>query len=87
VFDGYDGNDTLLSDNDPEEQTAQENYEEFTEPEIILHALIGWTKPKTIWIATKIDSHDVIILIDSKSTDNFIIKRMAIWLQLPLVPT
>ncbi|KAJ0010651.1 hypothetical protein Pint_32876 [Pistacia integerrima] len=87
MLEGYDGSDTLLGDNDPEEQPAQENYEEPTEPAITLHALTGWTAPKTMRIAARIGSHDVIILIDSGSTHNFISERIANLLRLLVVPT
>jgi hypothetical protein len=57
MLEGYDGSNTLLCDNDSEEQPVQENYEATTEPEITLHALTGCTAPKTMRIAARIDSH------------------------------
>ena len=38
-------------------------------------------------IATRIDSHDVIILINSQSTQNFITKHLANRLRLLVMPT
>lgn len=53
--------------------------EENTDPEIFLHALTGSINPKTIRILGKIKGQQIVILIDSESTHNFldptIIKR------------
>lgn len=38
-------------------------------------------------IAARIGAHNVIVLIDSESTHNFISERMANLLRLPVVPT
>lgn len=57
------------------------------EPEIMLHALTGWTAPKNMWIKAKICAHDVVILIDSVSTHNFISERLANLMRLPMIPT
>jgi hypothetical protein len=86
-LEGCNDSDTLLCDNDLEEQLNQEKYEEPTGPSITLHALSGWTTPKTMQIAAKIGSCNVIILIDSGSTHNFISERTANLLRLPVVPT
>ncbi|XP_042941551.1 uncharacterized protein LOC122288885 [Carya illinoinensis] len=80
-------NGNLLCDEVTEEQPVEENFEGPPEPEITLHALTGWTAPKTMRITAKICAHDVVILIDSGSTHNFISERMANLLRLPIVPT
>lgn len=36
---------------------------------------------------TKVGNHEMVVLIDSRSTRNFISEKMAMWLQLPVVPT
>ena len=77
----------LLCDDVTEEQPVDENHEGPPAPEITLHALTGWTAPKTMRITAKICAHDVIVLIDSGSTHNFISERMANLLRLPVVPT
>ena len=77
MLEGYDSSNTLLCDNVIKEQLIQENYEETTEPEIMLHALTSWTVPKTMQIAAIIGSYNVIILINNGSTHNFISKRLA----------
>nr|TKR85367.1 hypothetical protein D5086_0000248480 [Populus alba] len=77
MLEGYNGNNTLLCDNVIEEQPVQENYEENTELEIMLHALTRWTVPKTMQIVAIIGSHNVIVLINNGSTHNFISKRLA----------
>jgi len=87
MLEGCNDSDTLLCDNDLEEQLNQEKYEELTGPSITLHALSRWTAPKTMRITAMIGSCNVIILIDSGSTHNFISERTANLLRLPVVPT
>jgi hypothetical protein len=57
------------------------------EPKISLHALTGWSSPKTMRVAVKIRSLEVVALIDSNLTHNFINDRTARLLQLLMVPT
>ena len=87
LLEGYGDNDDLLCDEITEEQPAGQNHEGSPGPEITLHALMGWTVPKTMRIAARIGAHDVVVLIDSGSTHNFISERMANLLRLPMVPT
>ncbi|XP_041025505.1 uncharacterized protein LOC121265907 [Juglans microcarpa x Juglans regia] len=87
MLESYKDNGNLLCDDVTEEQPVEENHEGPPEPEITLHALTGWTAPKTMRIAAKICAHDVIVLIDSGSTHNFVSERMANLLRLPAVPT
>jgi len=56
------------------------------EPKISLHALTRWSSPKTIRVAAKIRSLEVVALIDSDSTHNFITDRIARLSWLPVVP-
>ena len=57
------------------------------EPGITLHALTGWTVPRTMRIKAIIGAHEVVALIDSGSTHNFISDRVAETLRLPVKPT
>ncbi|KAL6350705.1 hypothetical protein AAG906_028162 [Vitis piasezkii] len=57
------------------------------EPEITLHALTGWSVPRTMRIKAIIGAHEVVALIDSGSTHNFISDRVAETLRLPVKPT
>ena len=86
-MEGYEDNGDLLCDEVTEEQPAGQNHEGSRGPEITLHALMGWTVPKTIRIAARIGAYDVVVLINSGSTHNFINERMANLLRLPVVPT
>ncbi|KAJ0039806.1 hypothetical protein Pint_26749 [Pistacia integerrima] len=56
-------------------------------PEITLHALTGWTAPKTMRVTVKMGPHEVMVLIDSGSTHNFINNCLASMLRLPVIPT
>ncbi|RVW42820.1 Transposon Tf2-8 polyprotein [Vitis vinifera] len=87
LLEGYEDNGDLLCDEVTKKQPAGQNHEGSPEPEITLHALMGWTVPKTMRIAARIGAHDVVVLIDSGSTHNFISERMANLLRLPMVPT
>ncbi|KAG8658352.1 hypothetical protein MANES_03G138751v8 [Manihot esculenta] len=51
--------------------------EDEDEPEISLHALTGWSNSQTMRVLVKIGSTEMIVLIDSGSTHNFINGKMA----------
>ena len=87
MFEGYEDNSDLLCDDVSEEQLVGENHEGPPGPEITLHALMGWTVPKTMRMAARICSHDVVVLIDSGSTHNFISECVTNLLRLPVVST
>nr|TKR91578.1 hypothetical protein D5086_0000222020 [Populus alba] len=70
-----------------EEADAEEVTRENDEPEITLHALIGWSAPRTMRVDAKVGFVNAVVLIDSGSTHNFISTRMADRLRLPVVPT
>jgi len=57
------------------------------QPEISLHALSGWTTYKTMRVLAKIGPYNMVVLIDSGSTYNFISEKEVNMLQLPIVPT
>jgi hypothetical protein len=56
-------------------------------PKISLRALTGWSTLKTIRIMMRIENHELIVLIDSESTFNFISEQIANWLQLLVILT
>ncbi|RVW69832.1 putative mitochondrial protein [Vitis vinifera] len=74
----------VIYDEVNEERNTGRHQEENLEPEITLHALTGWSAPKTMRVAARIGDHDVIILIDSGSTHNFLSERLANLLRLRL---
>ncbi|RVW32429.1 Transposon Tf2-8 polyprotein [Vitis vinifera] len=55
--------------------------------EITLHALTGWTHTENHAGNSENGSHEVMVLIDSGSTHNFISNRLANKLRLPVIPT
>lgn len=57
------------------------------EPEITLHALTRSMGLKTIHITARMGPHEVVVLVDSRSTHNFISDRLENMLRLPVVPT
>ncbi|KAJ0027601.1 hypothetical protein Pint_36394 [Pistacia integerrima] len=57
------------------------------EPEITLHALTGWTGPKTICKTARMGPHEVVVLVDSRSMHNFISDHLENLLRLPIIPT
>ena len=65
----------------------REVHEPELEPEITLYALTGWTSPKTMHITVRMDPHEVVVLVNSRSTHNFISDHLANMLRLPIVPT
>lgn len=62
-----------------EEQVAVDG---IGESEITLYALTGWGSPKTLWVQATINRRQVVMLIDSKSTHNFISEKAAYQLNL-----
>ena len=70
-----------------EEADAGEETRENDEPEITLHALTGWSAPRTMHVDAKVGFLKAVVLIDSGSTHNFISTRMVDRLRLPVVPT
>ena len=72
---------------DSEGDTKEAEADLPSDPEISLHALTGWTATKTMRVTAKIGTHDIVVLIDSGSTHNFISDKVAALLHLPVVPT
>jgi len=70
-----------------EEADVEEATREIDEPEITLHALTGWSAPRTMRVDAKVGVFNAVVLIDSGSTHNFVSTRMADRLRLPVVPT
>jgi hypothetical protein len=87
MVEGHDEDDEVVCDNIHDKHSVAEHLEEFVEPEITLHALTGWTAPKTMRVTAKIGSHAIFTLINTGSTHNFISERMANLLRLPVVST
>jgi len=82
MLESHDEDDEAVCDNVHDKNHDVEHLEEFVEPEITLHALTGWTAPKTMRVTAKIGSHAIFTLINSGSTHNFINERMANLLRL-----
>jgi len=70
-----------------EEADVKEVIRENVEPEITLRALTGWSAPKTMRVDAKMGLFEVVVLIDSGSTHNFMSTHMADLLRLPVIPT
>ncbi|XP_035545952.1 uncharacterized protein LOC118348436 [Juglans regia] len=87
MLEGDDEDANVICDGENEEPTGEEIHEGPIDPTITLHALTGWTAPKTMRVAARIGAHNVITLVDSGSTHNFISERMANLLRLPVIPT
>ncbi|KAE8698902.1 hypothetical protein F3Y22_tig00110597pilonHSYRG01052 [Hibiscus syriacus] len=73
--------------NTTREMSEIEEDDNENEPEITLHALTGWTVPRTMRIKEIIRAPEVVALIDSGSTHNFISDLVAKTLRFPVKPT
>ncbi|KAH7572791.1 hypothetical protein JRO89_XS03G0015000 [Xanthoceras sorbifolium] len=87
ILEGHTHTDGITCDEVVKEPTNTKEIKEIKEPEITLLALTRWTIPRTMRINTKIGSHEVVALIDSGSTHNFISDRIASMFCLPATPT
>ncbi|CAA7045917.1 unnamed protein product [Microthlaspi erraticum] len=56
-------------------------------PQISLYALIGWSAPKTLRISATVNKKNVVALVDSGSTHNFISEKAADRLNLQITRT
>ena len=59
---------------------------EIVKPKISVYALTGWAAPQTMRVMARIGPYQIIVLIDSGSTHNFISTKLANMLQLPIKP-
>ncbi|KAH9780314.1 hypothetical protein KPL71_008031 [Citrus sinensis] len=73
------------SQENEEETESEGNREE--KLEVFIHALTGWSSPRTMRVAASIKSQLIMVLIDSGSTHNFLSEKVASTLRLPVVPT
>ena len=93
LLEGHSGN--MYCEDSTDQQTLEDDHggeavevqEHEPKPKITLHALTGWITPKTMRVTTKMGPHEVMVLIDSGSTHNFISNRLANKLRLPVIPT
>ncbi|KAJ8759322.1 hypothetical protein K2173_006842 [Erythroxylum novogranatense] len=63
--------------------TGDRDDEDEDEPEISLHAISGWSNAQTMRVLVKIGSTEMIVLIDSGSTHNFINGKLTQSFKLP----
>jgi hypothetical protein len=85
VFDAENGGDyDGMGDKPALEQIEEEASD--VEPQIFLHALTGYTGPRTMRVAGRIGCRKVLVLIDNGSTHNFIDQRLAWHLGLSVTP-
>ena len=72
-----------MTEEKPDECVAIEE----PEPQISLYALTGWSSPKTMRVTAQVETLEVVALIDSGSTHNFISDRVAQLLRLSVIST
>lgn len=73
-----------MEGDDAEEEEEEENFHDQGEPEIRLQALTGWDTPQTLRVHTMVNRQQLVALIDSGSTHNFISEKAANRLNLKL---
>ncbi|KAJ0007195.1 hypothetical protein Pint_29903 [Pistacia integerrima] len=70
-----------------DKNSIKNQHADLIEPEISLHALSGWSIPRTMQIKAQICHHELEVLIDSGFTHNFLSAKMTEMLQLPVIQT
>ncbi|CAH9146476.1 unnamed protein product [Cuscuta epithymum] len=73
------------SNKDPTED-ASDSQDGNTPLEISLHALTGWTAYRTLRLKAEVGGREIVVLIDSGSTHNFIRDKLAESMRLPFSP-
>ena len=63
------------------------NKQEEVQPEISLHALSKWLAYHIMGVMARIGHYEMVVLIDSNSTHDFISEKMAKMLHLSTIPT
>ncbi|KAH9763085.1 hypothetical protein KPL70_001057 [Citrus sinensis] len=79
-----------IDENTNEEPTGgvnQTNLDESKDLQITYYVLTGSAAPQTMHVLAKIGSYEIMVLINNRSTHNFISTRLANQLQLPIKPT
>ncbi|CAL9238536.1 unnamed protein product [Arabidopsis halleri] len=74
----------MEGEDDDEEEDSDNGEEQEKAPEIIAYALTGWNTPQTIRLAARVGKREIIALVDSGSTHNFVSEKTARELKLPL---
>lgn len=69
-----------------EEIIQEADQEETIDPKITFYTLTGWAAPQTMRMMAKIGPYEIVVLMDSESTHNFISTCLANLLQLPIKP-
>ena len=69
-----------------EEIILEADQEETIDPKITFYTLTGWAAPQTMRMMAKIGPYEIVVLMDSESTHNFISTCLANLLQLPIKP-
>ncbi|KAH9648537.1 hypothetical protein KPL70_025625 [Citrus sinensis] len=80
-------NDETTYEGIPEVLCTEPDTREPTDPKIIFYALTGWAAPRIMRVTAKVGPYEIMVLIDSGSTPNFISSRMANMSRLPIIPT
>ncbi|KAH9801520.1 Integrase catalytic domain-containing protein [Citrus sinensis] len=79
-----------IDENTNEEPTGgvnQTDLDESKDLQITYYVLTGSAAPQTMHVLAKIGSYEIMVLINNRSTHNFISTRLANQLQLPIKPT
>lgn len=77
----------VFEDYQPNMEEATETTEMHDAVELSLNSVVGFTGPGTIKLKGKIDMEEVVVMIDSGATHNFITQRLVDDLKLPLTDT
>lgn len=77
----------LFGDPDVHEEKVDDEDTGGHDPFISLHAIVGCLGPRTMRVKAVIGKRELILLIDSGSTHNFVDQKLAQVLQLSVTPT
>ena len=87
LLEGHTKTNEIMCEEVVDENSIENQHADLIEPKISLHVLTGWSIPRTMRIKAQIGHHEIKVLIDRRSTHNFLSAKMVEILQLSVILT
>ena len=87
MLEGHTKTNEIMCEEVVDENSIENQHADLIEPKISLHVLTSWSIPRTMQIKAQIGHHEIEVLIDRRSTHNFLNAKMVEILQLSVIST